>query len=106
MSKEANKDTKAVFVQPSAGGPKQNPHVAQEGVVTNPGVRTVPIAGQGPVCPSCKESGSLTREKIKGTKDEYIIKCKKCGYNNREGVQANQDLKRSGVRIVSPRGSR
>lgn len=49
----------AVFIDPSAGAPKENPlaaATAREGAVVNPGVRTVTVEGSAPSCPRCSQS--------------------------------------------------
>lgn len=87
-------------------------HEAREGVVTNPGVRTVSSGHSGPACPNCQQSGGLKMHMNKPVGRR--IYCIHCGYDQAkalDGVSGTTSVSAkprteitTGVKILRQRG--
>lgn len=116
-------DRKPIFVEPSAAGPTQKmvqhkdgtthiipgkAHEAREGAVSNPGVRTLGSAKSGPLCPSCRRSGTLRMHPDKPVGQRIYCSSPECGYDQAKRNQGLDEKPRSttkgsssGVTILS-----
>lgn len=110
--------SKRVFVEPSAAGSSSKlvnnedgtvhvvpgkAHEAQEGEVSNPGVRSIGGVGSGPQCPVCHSTGTLAIHANKPVGQRVYCTSTNCSYDQSRTNAGITDV-RSSVEVVDTAG--